>query len=339
MTPLFVAISFAGGALATLAVFQLVRPVLGGRLVLPALAAAGLTTAVTSVLGALSGAARLEYLLALSAFTAPVLVLLEAAAISRGARRRARWILMLAWGVVVFPGATLLPLVLTASCRFSGCGIADFGGALALFVSASAFVLPAWAPRGEAASIDIRASAAVAGVLGFWVAFVIWLVSLEAAIDPYVPRILLAAIVGPLAAAGGWLLTDALRAVERPRTRSLAFGLLAGAAATVSGAVTVSFPWTALVAVLAGMLAALIHSHRGLAALGPAPRWGATLLGATAMGFLAPPVWGDAVGVLFSAQVGVLAAPLLAFSGVAIGSVLVAAPLWIAVRRRPPEPS
>lgn len=334
MTSLFVAISFVGGALATLAVVQLVRPVLGGRLVVPALAAAVLTTALTAGLGAATGAARLDYLLGLCAFTLPVLVLLEAAAIGMGAGPRARWVLMLAWGLIVFPAATLLPLVLTAPCRYSGCGIADFGGALALFASASAFVLPAWAPGGTAPAVEVGGRDALAGMLGFWFAFVIWLTSLEAAIDPYVPRILLAAVVGPVAAAIGWLLVDVLRGVARSRSRSLGFGFLAGTAATVSGAVTVSFPWTALVAALAGMLAALLHSLPRLAAAGPAPRWGAALLAATGMGFLAPPVWGDAVGVLFSAEVGVLGAPLLAFVTVAVGSALVALPVWSVIRSR-----
>jgi Amt family ammonium transporter len=57
------------------------------------------------------------------------------------------------------------------------------------------------------------------------------------------------------------------------------------------------------------------------------------LLGATAVGFLAPPISGDTVGILFSAQVGVLATPLMAFFGVAIGAALVSAPVWVLLRR------
>jgi len=334
MTTLFVAISFAGGALATLAVFQLVRPVIGGRMIWPALGAAALTTLVTSLAGTLSGLARLDYLLALSAFTLPVLVMLEAAAIGSGADRLSRWALMLTWGLVVFPAAALVPLALTASCRFTGCAFVDFGGALPLFVSASAFVLLAWAPR-RAGTLPIpRGQEALAGVLGFWFAFVLWLTSLEAAFDVYLPRILLAGAVGPAAAALGWLLVDRLKAVDRSVPRSLGFGFLAGIAATTSGAVTVSFPWSAVVGILAGIVAALIHSSRPISRAGPAPRWGLSLLGATAVGFLAPPVWGDTIGILFSAQVGILATPLMAFLGVAVGSALVSAPVWVLLRRR-----
>jgi ammonium transporter, Amt family len=334
MTPLFVAISFAAGAFATLAIYQLVRPVLGGRMVWPAIAAALLTTLVTSVVGLLSGAARLDYLLGISAFALPVLVLLEAAAIGSGADRVARWVLMLAWGLVVFPGAALIPLIVTEPCRFTGCGFEDFGGALPLFVSAAAYVVLAWSPPDAVVAPQVRGSEAIAGVLGFWFAFALWLTSLEAALDAYVPRILLAGVVGPAAAALGWLLVDKLKATGRASTRSLGYGFLAGIAATASGAVIVSFPWSPVVGALAGIVGALIHSSRPLAAGGIAPRWGLTLLGATAVGFLAPPISGDTIGILFSAQVGVLVTPLMAFLGVALGAAIVSAPVWVLLRRR-----
>jgi hypothetical protein len=176
-------------------------------------------------------------------------------------------------------------------------------------------------------------------VLAFWIAFAIWLASLEAALDVYIPRILLAGAVGPLAGAAGWLLVDRLRAVDRVAVRSLGFGFFAGIVATASGAVTVSFPWSVLVGALAGVFGALIHSARGISRTGIATRWGLTLLGAAAVGFLAPPVAGDTVGVLFSAQVGVLNTPLMAFLGVAGGSAVVSAPAWMFLRRHQTEPT
>ncbi|MEO8529470.1 MAG: hypothetical protein ABI435_10360, partial [Pseudolysinimonas sp.] len=162
-----------------------------------------------------------------------------------------------------------------------------------------------------------------------------------------IPRILLAGAVGPLAGAAGWLLVDRLKVVNRSVVRSLAFGFFAGIAATASGAVTVSFPWSVVVGALAGVFGALIHSARGVSRAGIATRWGLTLLIAAAVGFLAPPIAGDTVGVLFSAQVGVLNTPLLAFLGVAVGSLVVSAPAWLLLRRQskptlavavPPEP-
>lgn len=334
MSPIFVVISFATGALATLAIFQLVRPVIGGRMIWPAIVAAALTTLVTTCVGVLTDAARLDYLLGISAFTLPVLVLLEAAAIGSGADRFARWVLMLVWGLVVFPGAALIPLLLTESCQYSGCEIIDFGGALPLFVSSAAYVLLAWSPPDVGPLPQVGGNAAIAGVIGFWIAYALWLASMEADLDPYVPRILLAGAIGPAAGALGWLLVDKLKATGRPFTRSLGFGFLAGIAATASGAVTVSFPWSAVVGALAGIVAAVIHASKPLAAAGIAPRWGLSLLGATAMGFLAPPISGDTVGILFSAQVGVLWTPLLAFLGVAFGAVVVSAPVWVLLRRR-----
>jgi len=337
MTPLIVAISFAAGALATLSIFQLVRPVLGGRMLWPAIVAAILTTLVTTTIGTLTEAARLDYLLGISAFTLPVLVLLEAAAIGSGADRVARWVLMLAWGLIVFPGAALIPLVVTAGCRFDGCEIEDFGGALPLFVSASAYVLLAWTPLRAGLAPRVGGTEAIAGILGFWLSFAVWLASMEADIDAYVPRILLAGAVGPAAGALGWLLVDTLKGNGRAFTRSLGYGFLAGIAATASGAVAVSFPWSALVGALAGVVGGVIHSAKPLAAAGLAPRWGLTLLGATAVGFLAPPISGDTVGILFSAQVGVLWPPLLAFVGVALGAAAVSVPVWVLLRRRQSE--
>jgi Amt family ammonium transporter len=334
MTSLFVAISFAAGILATLSIFQLVRPVLGGRMLWPAIAAAVLTTIVTASIGVLTDAARLDYLLGISAFTLPVLVLLEAAAIGSGADRVARWVLMLAWGLIVFPAATLIPPLATAGCRFDGCGIVDFGGALPLFVSASAYVLLAWSPLRARPAALVRGMEAIAGILGFWIAFAVWLASLEAAFDPYLVRILLAGVVGPVAGALGWLLVDTLKATGRPVTRSLGFGFLAGIAATASGAVTVSFPWSAVVGALAGVVAGIIHAAKPLATAGIAPRWGLSLLGATAVGFLAPPISGDTVGILFSAQVGALWTPIIAFFGVAVGAAAVSAPVWVLLQRR-----
>ena len=80
-----------------------------------------------------------------------------------------------------------------------------------------------------------------------WLGFAVWLAHLEGAIDQYVPRILLAAVLSPIAGAIAWLAVDGLRAMGQHPGRSLAFGLLAGMVAIMPGAVTVSFPWVLLV--------------------------------------------------------------------------------------------
>jgi hypothetical protein len=68
------------------------------------------------------------------------------------------------------------------------------------------------------------------------------------------------------------------------------------------------------------------RNRRNRPALGP--------LGATAVGFLAPPISGDTVGILFSAQVGALWTPIIAFFGVAVGAAAVSAPVWVLLQRR-----
>lgn len=334
MNPI-VAVSIAAGALATTAVLVLVRPVLGGRMVWPALGAALVAAGVTTAIGVATDAGPPAFLLGLAAFTPPVLVLLEAIAILAGADRTARWVLMLVWGAGVFPAATIAPLLLTADCLDSACRFEDFGGALPLFLAASAFVLLAWVPpTGTARAEAVRGAPAAAAIVAFWGAFAIWLASLEGAVDEYIPRILLAAAVGPAAGALGWLLVDVLRGTGRSPLRSLGYGLFAGIAATASGAVTVSFPWNGVVGALAGIAAAGAYGARVMSGAGVATRWGVTMLVATAVGFLAPPFWGDTVGVLFTAQVAVLSAPLLAFVGVAVGALLLSVPAWVLLRRR-----
>lgn len=331
-----VAVGLAAAALATGAILVLVRPLLGGRMLWPALAAAAVSALVTIGVGRVFAIASWDYLTSICAFAVPVLVLLEAAAIGSGADRPGRWILMLGWGAIVFPLAALVPLWLTASCAGTDCELEDFGGGLPLLVSSSAFVLLAWLPAGviERADPDPRDNRrAMLALLVFWAAFVVWLAQLEGAIDEFVPRIALAAVVGPATSALAWLLVDRARNVPRPVVRSLVLGLVAGIATTMPGAVTVEFPWNAAVGAIAGCLASLAYSGRPSAAAGIATRWGFVLLVASAVGFLAPAISGDTVGILFSAHLDVLSVPALSFLGVSLLSLAVSAPTWVLLRR------
>jgi Amt family ammonium transporter len=335
-----VLIGIAAGGLATFAVFQLVRPILGGRMVWPALGAALVSAVATSLVGVLSGAGDLAYFVGLSSFAMPVLVVLEAAAIAAGADRVGRWTLMLAWGVLVFPVVATVPLLATADCVTADCRFEDFGGALPLFLSASVFILLAWLPatattlRPALDRAALSGGAAAGALLSFWLAFAVWLASLEGAIDSYTPRILLAGVVGPASAAIGWFIFDQLRDIRRHGFRSLGAGIFAGIAATAPGAVSVSFPWSVVVGGLAGVIAGLVYSAPVGQNAGVATRWGLALAAATAVGFLAPPISGDTVGILFSAQVSALFVPAVTFTGVALYALLVSTPAWIVLRRR-----
>lgn len=331
-----VGLGVAAAAVATGAILFLVRPLLAGRMLWPALGAAVVGAALTVGLGRVFAIASWDYLIGICVFAVPVVVLLEAAAIASGADRVGRWILMLAWGAIVFPLAALVPLWLTAGCAGSACELEDFGGGLPLLVSSSAFVLLAWLPAGviERADPDPHDNRrAMLALLVLWAAYVLWLVQLEGAIDEFTGRIALAAVIGPISSAAVWLLVDRARNVRRPVVRSLILGLVAGIAATVPGAVAVEFPWNVGVGALAGCLASLAYSSRAATSGGLAARWGLVLLVASAVGFLAPAISGDTVGILFSAQLDVLSVPVVSFLGVTLLSLIVSAPAWVLLRR------
>jgi Amt family ammonium transporter len=331
-----VVMGLAAAALATMAIAFLARPLLGGRMLWPALGAAAVAALLTIGLGRAFSIASWDYLIGLCAFAVPVLVLLEVAAIGSGADRAGRWILMLGWGAIVFPVAALVPLWLTAGCAGTDCELEDFGGGLPLLVSSSAFVLLAWLPAGvlERADPDPHDNRrAMLGLLVFWVAFVVWLAQLEGAIDQFTPRIVVAGVIGPASSALVWLLVDRARNVKRPIGRSLVLGLIAGIAASMPGAVAVEFPWNVAVGALAGCLASLAYSGRVSSTAGIATRWGLVLLVASAVGFLAPAISGDTVGILFSAHLDVLSVPVLSFLAVSLFSLVVSAPAWVLLRR------
>lgn len=318
------------------AVIVLLRPVLGGRMPWPALVVAAGSALLTIGIGGLTGAASLTFLAGIAAFTVPILVLLQAAAIASGADRFARWLLLLVWGLLVFPAACLVPLLATRGCLAPECGFEDFGGALPLIVSSSAFLLLAWLPAGvheRAEPVRPSSRRVVAAVLLLWLATITWLVHLEGTVDEYTPRIALAAFVAPGASALGWLAVDRLRAVRRPVTRSLVLGLAVGMVVAIPGAVSVGMPWSAIVGLLAGAVAALVFSLSARDVAGLAARWGMTILAAIAVGFVAPAVSGDTVGLIFSARAAVLTVPVLVLVAVAAFSVAVSAPVWVLVRR------
>jgi Amt family ammonium transporter len=318
------------------AMFVLVRPVLGDRMPWPALAVAIGAAALTIVIGRLVGAASLEFLIGVSVFTLPVLVLLEAAAIASGADRFARWLILIVWGLVVFPAATIVPLLATGGCLAPECGFEDFGGALPLIVSSSAFVLLAWLPAGVHERAEPRRPSrrrVIAAVALLWIATVAWLAHLEGTVDVYTPRIALAAVVAPLTCALGWLAVDRLRNVARPVGRSLILGLAVGMVVAIPGAVSVGMPWSPIAGLLAGAVAALVFSLSERDVAGLASRWGMTVLVAIAVAFVAPAVSGDTVGLIFSARAAVLTAPVVALVAVSTFSVAVSAPVWVLVRR------
>ena len=331
-----VVIGVVSSLLMGLAALYIVRPVLGLKVPWPALVGTVLAVVVTTNVGSALDVGTLDYFVGVALGTLPVLVFLLATADGSGADTVARWTLVLTWAVVIFPSAVVVPPLISARCTALECTIEDFGGALALLISSGSLVLLAWLPAGIGPPRDLGRGTwrSIGGpVLLLWLGFAVWLAHLEGAIDEYIPRILVAAVLAPAAGALGWFAVDGLRASGQHPGRSLVFGLLAGMVAIVPGAVSVSFPWSLVVGGLAGAVGALVHGARSIAAAGVATRWAATILVATAIGYFAPPVSGDTVGFLFYAKIGGFVPPATAFIAVALVSLVASAPLWILLRR------
>jgi ammonia channel protein AmtB len=295
--------------------------------------AAGAATVSVSV-GTLTGADTAAFYLASSFATAPVSVLLGAAAEeARPGRRGIAWALALVWGLVVFPACAVVPPLVFGLCTASECRVEDFGGGLALLASSAASVLLAWRAPATAARESWTRFALPVVVL--WAAGALWLVSLEGVVDSYTPRILIAALVAPVGGAAAWMLVDVLRRASRHPLRSAADGLLAGLVAIVPGAAGISFPWSLAVGALAGAAAALVYGLRRLSSAGRAGHWALVVLASTAIGYLAPAVSGDSIGLLFSGRIAALVPPLLAILAVVAVGVLATVPIWaIGGRRR-----
>ncbi|GMA96905.1 hypothetical protein GCM10025881_37290 [Pseudolysinimonas kribbensis] len=282
------------------------------------------------VLGLITDAAGAPYLIDLAAAAAVVLTVLLAAATAAGAGLRMRWIVPAVWGVVVLPVTALGPLLTTAGCRGTPCELLDFGGALPLAIAPASFVLLALlmprSRRNDLPAPGTRASVLLGGAL--WAAFVVWIAAMEGLVDAYTPLLLVAGGVGPGVGAAVWLIVDRLRRSARPPARSLALGALAGIVATMAGAATVAIPWSVAVAVLAGVISAVIARGRTRSVA----RAGWVVLAAGLIGLVAPVVSGDAIGVLFTAQIEAVPVPLVAAGAVAGFAALVSLPVWLGIR-------
>ncbi len=284
------------------------------------------------VIGALTGAAGLPYLVDLAAGAAVVLALLLAAADAAGAGPRLRWLVPVVWGVLVLPVNGLGPLLSTAGCAGLPCELQDFGATLPLALGPAAFVLVAVLvrrdDRGALPELGVRASLALGAVL--WASFGVWIAAMEGALDAYTPTLLIAGAVGPGVGAVVWLLVDLLRRARRPRARSLLLGTASGVVATLAGAATVTPPWSLAVAALAAAIAAGVARGRTASVA----RAGWSVLAAALVGLLAPVISGDAVGLLFTAQPGAVPVPVVAAATSALYAAAVSLPVWLVVRAR-----
>lgn len=289
---------------------------------------------VTTSAGAATQAEEIPFLIAISFGAAPIAILLGAAAgeTAPGRRSVAR-LLVWTWSGLVFPACVIVPSILFRTCAAPECRVEDFGGGLALLVSSSASVLLAWRTHAEPEGRGwLRFTMAVALL---WVGAAAWLVGLEGALDAYTGRIMLAAVLSPLAGGFAWLVVDLLRQSGRHPVRSFADGVVAGLVAIVPGAASVSFPWSLVVGALAGAAAALVFGASRIASAGRAGHWALVVLTATAIGYLAPAISGDTIGFMFSGRLAAFVPPVATFLAVAAFGVVMSTPAWALARRRP----
>lgn len=329
--PALLILSVVAGAAMAAAVVWLVRPEDRIEVILRGAVATALAASVATAAGILTSAEDPVFLLGVSFGAAPVAVLLGAAAgeAAPGRRSVAR-VLVWTWAGLVFPICVVVPPLLYRMCGTPECRVEDFGGSLALLVSSSASVLLAWRAHSMAEGPGwVRFGAPVALL---WVAAAGWLVSLEGAIDAYSGRILLAALLSPLAGGFAWLVVDLLRQAGRHPLRSYADGVVAGLVAIVPGAASVSFPWSLVVGASAGAAAALVFGANRIASAGRAGHWALVTLTATAIGYLAPAISGDTIGFMFSGRIAAFVPPLATFLAVAALGVVTSAPAWVLAR-------
>ncbi len=335
--PALLALSAIAGAVMAAAVVWLVRPADRVEVILRGLVATVLAATVTTVTGVLTSAEEPVFLLGVSFGAAPVAILLGAAAgeAAPGRRSVAR-LLVWTWAGLVFPICVVVPALLYRLCGAPECRVEDFGGSLALLVSSAASVLLAWRAHSVAEGAGwVRFGVPVALL---WIAAAAWLVSLEGAIDAYTGRILLAALLSPVAGGIGWLLVDLLRQSGRHPLRSYADGVIAGLVAIVPGAASVSFPWSTVVGASAGAAAALVFGAKRIASAGRAGHWALVTLTATAIGYLSPAISGDTIGFMFSGRIAAFVPPLATFLAVAAFGVVTSTPAWALARSNKKTP-
>lgn len=331
--PVLLAVSALAGIVMACAVAWMVRPPDRNEVALRGGVATLLAIAVTTSAGAITDAEEISFLVAISFGAAPVAILLGAAAgeAAPGRRSVAR-LLVWTWSGLVFPVCVVVPSLLYRTCAAPECRVEDFGGGLALLVSSSASVLLAWRAHAAPEGGGWKRFGLAVSVL--WIAATAWLVSLEGAVDVYTPRILLAAVLSPVAGGVAWLVVDLLRQSGRHPLRSFADGVVAGLVAIIPGAASVSFPWSLVVGALAGAAAALVFGARRFSSAGRAGHWALVALTATAIGYLAPAISGDTIGFMFSGRLAAFIPPVATFLAVAAFGVVMSTPAWGLARRR-----
>lgn len=303
---------------------------------LSALGLAAIAVAVSGALAAVVTGMPPAVAVVVATGTAPVAVLLLGLLEREDGARAPAIVAVALWAAVVAPLAIVIPQVLAAGCPPQTCVVEDFGGGLPFAVGVGAFVLvpSAAVPTLRRTPQPDRIGRSAPLVLVVWAAFVVWLSALELDVDPYTPRIALAAVIAPVAAAVGWAVTDRIRGLDASVARGLTLGTVAGMVGILPSVVSVDTPWAILVGAVAGITGALAHDARALRSSPSTARVAVAAVVVGVVGMIVPGVLGNDLGFVFAARVDVLGTQLLSAAGVAVAAIVVSIPAAVVLRRR-----
>ena len=173
-----------------------------------------------------------------------------------------------------------------------------------------------------------------------WVVWIGWMLGMELALNDVSGRIAVNGIVAPLASVAAWLLVERIRHAATTRTAAV-MGMIAGLAAITPACGYVDTVGAVTIGVLAGAVGSLVahalaSQHAGAAWLIPT----SLCLGAS-VGVVSIGIFSTRVGIAYTGQPELLFSQVLSLATTAGYTIVVAAVLWLMVRRlsRKPAPT
>jgi ammonia channel protein AmtB len=294
---------FSAGSASSLVALALLRPDLNPLLPLPLAALAGLASIIAA---------------------APVRLLGFGAA----AAVAFAWL----WSLIVFTPVAIA-LFGAEGILGSALGTLDLAGALPVLVAAGAaglavLLISPGRPSARAPARPLVLSAAFAAV---WMLWILWLVGLELALDDVTGRIILNAVVAPLASAITWLMVQRIRNAQTTVAAAVG-GLLCGLVAITPGCGYLD-PFGAA---MTGSIAGAVCAVAVYALLGHArhPAWllVTVLIVAASIGVGLLGAFSTRSGLVFTGQPEVLLSQFASAAVVTGYALVVSAPLWLLVR-------
>ena len=165
-----------------------------------------------------------------------------------------------------------------------------------------------------------------------WVVWIGWMLGMELALNDVSARILVNGIVAPIASVAAWLLVQRMRHAATTRTAAIT-GMIAGLAAITPACGYVDTVGAVTIGVMAGAVGSLVaHAlashHAGAAWVIPM----SLCLGAS-VGVVSIGIFSTRVGIAYTGQPELLFSQVLSLATTAGYTIVVAAVLWLLVRR------